>query len=63
MNDPHKLLPEDISDETATAIDNLLGELAETWKWRYFTQIQRFHEDNRPELVSDPFEPLPPWKR
>ena len=60
MNDPHKLLPEDISDETATAIDNLLGELAETWKWRYFAKIQQFHEDNRPEPI-DPFEPLPPW--
>jgi hypothetical protein len=58
-----KLFPEDISDETAATIDNLLGELVEAWGWRYFTQIRRFHEDNRIEPDCDPFEPCKPWER
>lgn len=62
MNDLLRLLPNDISDETAAVIDDLLGELVEVWGWRYFNQIRRFHEDNRPEPV-DPFEPLPHWER
>ena len=55
----HELFPEEISDETAAVIDSILGELYEVWGWRYFSQIRRFHEDNRPE-PPDPFEP---WNR
>lgn len=57
MNDLLQFLPEDISDETAAAIDKMLGEFVEAWGWRYFTQIRRFHEANRSEPASDPFEP------
>ena len=63
MNNLHLLLPEDISDETAAAIDDLLGNFLQAWQWRYFTQIRRFHQDNRPEPPCDPFEPYQPWER
>ncbi|NNJ84024.1 MAG: hypothetical protein HKP13_03665 [Gammaproteobacteria bacterium] len=57
MNDLLRLFPDDISDETAAVTDDLLGELIKAWEWRYFHQIRRFHENNRPEPTSNPFEP------
>ena len=55
MNDMIRLFPNDISDETAAVIGNMLAELVETWQWRYFNQIHRFGEANTPESIDDDF--------
>jgi hypothetical protein len=53
MNDPCLFLPDDISDETAAVIDDILRRLVELWEWRYCIQIRRFHEANQPEPDFD----------
>ena len=41
--DLHRLFPDDISDEAASALTEFLYELAVACESRYLTQIQRYH--------------------
>jgi hypothetical protein len=52
-------LLEDLSDEAAFALCELLNELTQAFESRYYHQIQRYHSAKQADL----FDPLEPWKR
>lgn len=52
------LFPEQISDEAAAALTDVLFALALACESRYFTRLLRFHA-RRPE----PVDPEQPWRR
>jgi len=52
-------LLEDLSDEAAFALCELLNELAQAFESRYYHQIRRYHSAKQADL----FDPLEPWKK
>ena len=59
MSPLDKLLSEDVSDETAVAISNLLIEMFCLWESWHAGQIRRYHELNAPPVA----DPQRPWER
>jgi hypothetical protein len=57
--DLDRLFPEGLSDETATAVAELLNELANQWESHYFQRL-RAHQAN-PQV--DLFDAAEPWRR
>ena len=55
--DTDPLFPADLSDETATALCDLLHELAASADSRYLAQILRYRRQHQPP----PFDPDRPW--
>ena len=54
--DLHRLFPDDISDETAAVLSELLYELAVACETRYLTQIRRYHNGQK-----NLYDPERPW--
>ena len=52
----HRLFPDDISDEAASALTEFLYELAVACESRYLTQIQRYHSGQQ-----NLYDPERPW--
>jgi hypothetical protein len=57
--DLDSLFPEGLSDETVTAVAELLNELVNQWESRYFKRI-RAHQANQ---QVDLFDAMQPWRR
>ena len=53
------LFPEGLSDETVSAIAELLNDLAMQWESRYFHRIRAYQARQQIDL----FEPDQPWRR
>lgn len=53
--DIEPLFPEDLSDEAASVLSAFLYDLAGACESRYFTQLQRHHEEQ--QNVHDPDHP------
>ncbi|MGE5204821.1 MAG: hypothetical protein ACM3PW_04340 [Chlamydiota bacterium] len=53
------LFPEGLSDETITAIAELLNELANHWENRYFHRIRAYQARQQLDL----FDTEQPWRR
>jgi len=53
------LFPEGLSDETVTAVAELLNELANHWESRYFQRIRAYQA----RAQSDLFDAIDPWRR
>lgn len=53
------LFPEGLSDETVTAVAQLLNELANQWESRYFHRLRA----DQARAQSDLFDPREPWRR
>jgi hypothetical protein len=53
------LFPEGLSDETVSAIAELLNDLAMQWESRYFHRIRAYQARQQIDL----FEPDHPWRR
>ena len=53
------LFPEGISDETVSAIAELLNDLAQQWESRYFHRIREYQARQQTDL----FDPEEPWRR
>lgn len=53
------LFPEGLSDETVTAVADLLNELANHWESHYFQRIRAYQA----RAQSDLFDPMVPWRR
>lgn len=53
------LFPEGLSDETVTAVAELLNELANQWESRYFHRIHA----NQAKQQLDLFDIKQPWRR
>ena len=51
--------PEGISDETVSAIAELLNDLAQQWESRYFHRIRGYQARQQIDL----FDPKEPWRR
>jgi hypothetical protein len=54
-----RLFPEGLSDETVTAVAELLNELANHWESHYFHRIRAYQA----QAQSDLFDPMLPWRR
>jgi hypothetical protein len=55
MIDINKILPEEISDETAYYLVNFFMDLALALESHYFNHITGYAKDNEPPLVSPDF--------
>jgi hypothetical protein len=53
------LFPEGLSDDTVTAVAELLNDLAMQWESRYFHRIRTHHARQQTDL----FDPDQPWRR
>jgi len=53
------LLPEELSDETVSAVAELLNDIAQQWESRYFHRIRRYQARQQADL----FDPEQPWRR
>jgi hypothetical protein len=53
------LFPEGLSDETVSAIGDLLNDLAQQWESRYFHRIRGYYAAHQTDL----FDPEQPWRR
>lgn len=53
------LFPEGLSDETVTAITELLNELANRWESHYFQRIRAYQAQQQLDL----FDTEKPWRR
>ena len=53
------LFPDGLSDDTVTAVAELLNELANHWESHYFQRI-RAHQAR---AQSDRFDAIEPWRR
>ena len=57
MNTPlHRLIPDDLPDEAATALARFLYDLAMACESRYLAQIQRHHRGQK-----NLYDPERPW--
>ena len=52
------LLPDDLSDEAASALCAFLQDLADACESRYFAQLRRYHAAHQTDL----FDPDQPWR-
>jgi hypothetical protein len=57
--DLDSLFPEGLSDETVSAVAELLNDLALQWESRYFHRIRGYQA----RLQTDLFDPDQPWRR
>jgi hypothetical protein len=57
--DLETLFPEGLSDETVSAIAELLNDLAMQWESRYFHRIRGYQAKQQTDL----FDPEQPWRR
>jgi hypothetical protein len=57
--DIETLFPDGLTDETVSAIREVLNEIALQWESYYFDRIRRYHSQHQPDL----FEPEQPWRR
>jgi hypothetical protein len=57
--DIETLFPDGLTDETASAISDVLQELTLCWESRYLHQIRRYHDQRQADL----FDPEQPWRR
>jgi hypothetical protein len=57
--DLETLFPEGLSDETVSAIAELLNNLAMQWESRYFHRIRGYQAKQQTDL----FDPEQPWRR
>ena len=55
--DLNSLFPDGLSDETVSAISDLLNELAYRWESRYLHQLRRNYARQ-----ADLFDPQQPWR-
>ena len=53
------LFPEGLSDETVSAVAELLNDIAQQWESRYFQRI-RSHQARQ---QADLFDSIQPWRR
>jgi hypothetical protein len=53
------LFPERLSDETVSAVAELLNDIAMQWESRYFHRIRNYHARQQTDL----FDPDQPWLR
>jgi hypothetical protein len=58
MSSLDNLLSEEISDETAVIVSNLLFEMFWVWQCSHGDQIERHHQPASPSIVH----PQPPWE-
>ena len=56
--DLETLFPNDLTDETVSAISDLLYEIAQQWEGAYFPRIRRYQAQQQVDL----FDPEQPWK-
>ena len=52
------LFPDDISDEAASVLSDVLWQLISAWDSRYFIQLQRYQASKAP-----PCDPEQPWRK
>jgi hypothetical protein len=57
--DIETLFPEGLSDEAASAISDVLFEIAMQWESKHYHQLTRL----RKQQEIDFYDPLQPWKR
>ena len=57
IDDSESPFPDDLSDEVATQLCDLLHQLAMAAEYRYLTQILRYRKKHRPPHV----DPDHPW--
>ena len=57
--DIETLLPEGLSDEAVSAINDVLVEIAMQWESKHYHQLKRFHELQQIDFC----DPLKPWCR
>ena len=53
------LFPEGLSDETVSAVAELLNDIAQQWESRYFHRIR----SSQARQQADLFDPEQPWRR
>lgn len=53
------LFPEGLSDETVTAVAELLNELANQWESHYFHRLRAYQTNQQVDL----FDAEEPWRR
>lgn len=53
------LFPEGLSDETVSAVAELLNDIAQQWESRYFHRIR----SDQARQQTDLFDPEQPWRR
>jgi hypothetical protein len=57
--DIETLFPDGLSDETISAISEVLNEIALQWESSHFDRIRRHHSQHQDDL----FEQEQPWKK
>ncbi len=57
--DLETLFPDGLTDETVSALSDLLHEIAQQWESAYFHRIR----DHRAKHQADLFDPAQPWQR
>jgi len=53
------LFPEGLSDETVSAVAELLNDIAQQWESCYFHRIRSYQARQQADL----FDPIQPWGR
>jgi len=53
------LFPEGLSDETVSAVAELLNDIAQQWESRYFQRIRSYQARQQADL----FDSIQPWRR
>jgi hypothetical protein len=53
------LFPEGLSDETVSAVAELLNDIAQQWESRYFQRIRSYQAGQQADL----FDSIQPWRR
>jgi hypothetical protein len=53
------LFPEGLSDETVSAVAELLNHIAQQWESRYFQRIRSYQARQQADL----FDSIQPWRR
>jgi hypothetical protein len=56
--DIETLFPDGLTDETVSAISEVLNEIAQQWESSYFHRIRRYHSQHQADL----FEPEQYWR-
>ena len=57
--DIETLFPEGLSDETISAMTDVLYEFVMQWESQHYHQLKRFHQAQQIDL----FDPRQPWNR
>jgi len=57
--DIETLFPEGLSDETVSAINDVLYEIAMQWEGKHYHQLKRFHDQQQIDFC----DPLKLWRR